>query len=118
MEPLSVEEGELFEVRLNAVAVVGPWQTQTSQAGYNRRSIRHRGRRRLMVLPPLPSLDLGEVLDRALRPPPPKKKTRTLYTTGEGGGAAASLSLIHNMKRLLEHSLAPKNGALPSKAGN
>ncbi|CAL8371116.1 unnamed protein product [Boreogadus saida] len=60
-----------------------PKETQTSQAGYNRRSIRHRGRRRLMVLPPLPSLDLGEVLDRALRPPAPKKKTRTLYTTDQ-----------------------------------
>ena len=60
-----------------------------------------------MVLPPLPSLDQGEVVDRALRPPAPKKKTRTLYTSGKGGGPAARLSLLYNMKQILEYSLAP-----------
>ncbi|CAL8296572.1 unnamed protein product [Lota lota] len=58
-----------------------PTETEMVQVGYTRRSIRYRGRRRLMVLPQLPELDLGEVVDRP--PLPPKKKTRTLYTTDQ-----------------------------------
>ncbi|CAL8293909.1 unnamed protein product [Merluccius merluccius] len=55
------------------------------QVGYTRHSIRYsaRGRRRPMVLPLLPDLDLGEPADTALQPTAAKKKTRTLYNTDQ-----------------------------------